>query len=616
MSLKEKLLKDIEEEPRKVKYLRKKYGEDKKMFDKIDELVREGKLKKIDNTFYIAKNASKLATAQNKNILACTLVKLAKNFGFAKPLDGVSPDVFIPGRMLCGAMTGDEITVSLFAVPQREGSCEGEVVDITKENNRIVGTVKKMGDKLYIVPDNSNATFIQIKKGAEGGAKDGEKAAAEIIERAQNHDGHRAGVTMRFGDSNLAKECAKALLYGAGIEKSFPQKVKAAAKLLEDATVDKKEVAKRVDFRNKIIFTIDSASTKDIDDAISAEKTENGYELGVHIADVSHYVTAGSVLDNEAFKRATSVYYAESVVPMLPRQLSNGICSLNEGVDRLAFSCVMNLDKTGKVTDYKFVKSTINSTVKGVYKEINAILKGEADAEITKKYAKVNDSIAVMKEIFDLLAIRRTARGSMDIESGEAKILVDENGVCIGIEKRESGVSENMIEEFMLLANGCAANLARRREVPFVYRIHEKPELQRVENLKNSLLALGITAEFEEEVPNQIELSKLLDDARGTNIERPVHINVLRTMSKAKYSKEPKGHYGLVLEDYSHFTSPIRRYPDLAIHRILTDIVAGMGKEELIAKYDAFAQSASEQSSKQEITAMQTERSCEDCYKA
>ena len=327
-------------------------------------------------------------------------------------------------------------------------------------------------------------------------------------------------------------------------------------------------------------------------------------------------VKPGSELDNEAFSRATSVYYADQVVPMLPKALSNGICSLNENELRLAFSCLMRLDKEGNLTDYRFVKSIIRSRVKGVYSEINALLAGTADAEIKAKYADVIDQLPAMKELYGHRARLRKERGCMDIESGEVKLILDENGRCIDVKKRTSGESESMIEEFMLLANQCAAHFARVKQIPFVYRVHEEPNAEKLERLHALLQACGINDHFAKDVPTPKELSAILEGVRGTPYEQIINTGMLRCMSKALYEEKPKGHYGLVLKDYAHFTSPIRRYPDLAIHRIMTDMLKGTEKETMILRYTDFAERASKQSSEREVIAMQIERKAEDCYKA
>ncbi|MDD3429604.1 MAG: RNB domain-containing ribonuclease, partial [Oscillospiraceae bacterium] len=277
---------------------------------------------------------------------------------------------------------------------------------------------------------------------------------------------------------------------------------------------------------------------------------------------------------------------------------------------------IMQLDSSGKVQSYRFEKTVIHSAVKGVYAELNALIDRAASKEVEKKYAAVLPTMQIMLEIYQKLAALRKARGSMDIESGESKLIIDEDGICIDVKKVERGITEQLIEEFMLLANGCAANLARKKQLPFVYRIHEQPDPERIAKLGQSLTGVNMPYRFANEIPTQLELSELLDKTRNTPLERTVHINILRSMAKAKYSPEPKGHYGLNLDDYAHFTSPIRRYPDLAIHRILSAFVNNMPEEKIKAVYTGFATSASGQSTERELVAMTAERDCEDCYKA
>ena len=548
--------------------------------------------------------------------LLCKVVKLGKNFAFVMLEDGTS-DIFIPGRFTKGAMPGDDVLVEKFEHPRVEGSDEGAILAILTEKNDLVGTVRRVEGRLRFVPDDCPAITMPLARDCEGGAKDGDKVAVEILNRGNRQEDHRVGVAMRFGSSDEAKRCAKALLYAKDIRTRFPDKVRDEAKKFEGAEVSEKDCEGRMDLRALPIFTIDSAETKDIDDAISLTRTsDGGFELGVHIADVSNYVKPGTELDNEAFSRATSVYYADQVVPMLPKALSNGICSLNENELRLAFSCLMRLDKDGGLTDYRFVKSIIRSRVKGVYSEINALLAGTADAEIKAKYADVIDQLPAMKELYGHRARLRKERGCMDIESGEVKLILDENGRCIDVKKRTSGESESMIEEFMLLANQCAAHFARVKQIPFVYRVHEEPNAEKLERLHALLQACGINDHFAKDVPTPKELSAILEGVRGTPYEQIINTGMLRCMSKALYEEKPKGHYGLVLKDYAHFTSPIRRYPDLAIHRIMTDMLKGTEKETMILRYTDFAERASKQSSEREVIAMQIERKAEDCYKA
>ena len=612
--MRDKIEHAIQNQPCTVKELKQKFGgergADRKVMEALDELVREAVVCQRQGVFFTVRSG------RADKALLCKVVKLGKNFAFVMLEDGTS-DIFIPGRFTKGAMPGDDVLVEKFEHPRVEGSDEGAILAILTEKNDLVGTVRRVEGRLRFVPDDCPAITMPLARDCEGGAKDGDKVAVEILNRGNRQEDHRVGVAMRFGSSDEAKRCAKALLYAKDIRTRFPDKVRDEAKKFEGAEVSEKDCEGRMDLRALPIFTIDSAETKDIDDAISLTRTsDGGFELGVHIADVSNYVKPGTELDNEAFSRATSVYYADQVVPMLPKALSNGICSLNENELRLAFSCLMRLDKEGGLTDYRFVKSIIRSRVKGVYSEINALLAGTADAEIKAKYADVIDQLPAMKELYGHRARLRKERGCMDIESGEVKLILDENGRCIDVKKRTSGESESMIEEFMLLANQCAAHFARVKQIPFIYRVHEEPNAEKLERLHALLQACGINDHFAKDVPTPKELSAILEGVRGTPYEQIINTGMLRCMSKALYEEKPKGHYGLVLKDYAHFTSPIRRYPDLAIHRIMTDMLKGTEKETMILRYTDFAERASKQSSEREVIAMQIERKAEDCYKA
>ena len=612
--MRDKIEHAIQNQPCTVKELKQKFGgergADRKVMEALDELVREAVVCQRQGVFFTVRSG------RADKALLCKVVKLGKNFAFVMLEDGTS-DIFIPGRFTKGAMPGDDVLVEKFEHPRVEGSDEGAILAILTEKNDLVGTVRRVEGRLRFVPDDCPAITMPLARDCEGGAKDGDKVAVEILNRGNRQEDHRVGVAMRFGSSDEAKRCAKALLYAKDIRTRFPDKVREEAKKFEGAEVSEKDCEGRMDLRALPIFTIDSAETKDIDDAISLTRTsDGGFELGVHIADVSNYVKPGTELDNEAFSRATSVYYADQVVPMLPKALSNGICSLNENELRLAFSCLMRLNKDGDLTDYRFVKSIIRSRVKGVYSEINALLAGTADAEIKAKYADVIDQLPAMKELYSHRARLRKERGCMDIESGEVKLILDENGRCIDVKKRTSGESESMIEEFMLLANQCAAHFARVKQIPFVYRVHEEPNAEKLERLHALLQACGINDHFAKDVPAPKELSAILEGVRGTPYEQIINTGMLRCMSKALYEEKPKGHYGLVLKDYAHFTSPIRRYSDLAIHRIMTDMLKGTEKETMILRYTDFAERASKQSSEREVIAMQIERKAEDCYKA
>ena len=545
-------------------------------------------------------------------MFSAVVSRVTKTFGFIKKEDG--SEVFIPGKFLKGAMPNDVVLARL--IPQRGDLPEGEVIKVIQENfSEFTGTIEKENGVLGIRPDSLTKELIVISS-MKIKAKEGDKVLAEISKRGERHADHRAVVTGLFGASEKASSSAMAVLHLNAVETEFPYAVLDEARHIAHMGIDEKEIAKRLDLRGEMIFTIDGADTKDIDDAISVKKTDSGYELGVHIADVSHYVRPKSALDEDAFLRGTSIYYADKVIPMLPKELSNGICSLNPDEDRLAFSCLMKLTSDGKLDTYKFSKTVIRSRVKGVYSEINQILDGkpDIDPEIIQKYSHVRQSLALMEELAEILTANKLKRGAPQIDTPECKLILDENDVCIDVKKRERGKSELIIEEFMLMANTAAAKLAREKQIPFVYRIHEDPSAEKVEELIDTVSQMGVAVPHFTSV-KPVHLAEILEKTKGMKLAPVVNNMVLRSMAKAKYSDEPVGHFGLVLADYSHFTSPIRRYPDLAIHRILTDLCYNkLPVPTLQKRYAGFAKDASIQSSQCELTAMRVERECEDCY--
>lgn len=538
--------------------------------------------------------------------------RVNKTFGFIKR-DDDSTDVFIPGKYLRGAMPGDKVLAKL--IPSRTGSPEGEVLRIVEENHsQFTGVVVTLDGQKFIQPDSFTKAPIAVEKDGTS-YSDGEKVMAEIATRGERHSDHTAKITSSFGMASRASVCAQSVLEVNGIPLEFPFEVIDEAKRVAKIGIPQNEINRRTDLRSDVIFTIDGADTKDIDDAISIRKFESFYELGVHIADVSFYVKPNSALDKDSFERGTSVYYANRVVPMLPKELSNGICSLNPQEDRLAFSCIMTIGLDGKLQDFDFKKTVICSRVKGVYSEINQLLAGNSTDELNEKYAACMDSIRFMRELADILAENRKRRGSPQLETTESKLIISDEDICVDVKPRERGESERIIEEFMLMANQSAATLGRLQNIPFVYRVHEDPSPEKIQSLHEIMEILGIPLpEFLKIKPKH--LAEILDKERTSKLFPMVNKMILRSMAKAKYSAEPLGHFGLVLEDYTHFTSPIRRYPDLAIHRILSDFIQGGSQESIKRRYSAFAQAAANHSTEMELVAMRIEMDCEDCYKA
>lgn len=539
------------------------------------------------------------------------ILRLNRTFGFMEKCD-TQEEIFVPGKFLCGAMPGDIVLANY--IESRSGSPEGEVIDILQPAEaNLSGIIVEDAGTQFFLPDSMSKTPVRIIPG-DAVYKTGDKVLAQIAFRGRRHAEHKAKIIFSFGSALRASSCSEAIIAESGVVPEFPENVLHEAKKLAAAGVWADDYKDRIDLRDQIIFTIDSAESKDLDDAVSIERTAYGYTLGVHIADVSHYVRGNSPLDKEALERGTSIYYADKVIPMLPKELSNGICSLNPDEDRLTFSAIMNLTKDGILKDFKFAKSVIRSRVKGVYSEINSLLDNTADDTIREKYSGLEDTIKLMDELADILIANRKKRGAPEIETTESKLIIN-NDICEGVKPRSRGKSEMIIEEFMLTANEAAARLAREKEVPFLYRVHESPSPEKISDLKDGLRRLNVEIpSFSEAKP--VHLAQILENAKDKPVYPVVNMMTLRSMAKAKYEPEPKGHFGLALEDYAHFTSPIRRYPDLAIHRILSDIVNGADKEWLDKRYSGFVQRASQRSTETEIRAMNIERDCEDCYKA
>ncbi len=543
-----------------------------------------------------------------------TLVSLSKNFGFARP-DGGGDDIFIHGSALQGALVGDKIIVGDIRKDDRGPS--GRVRRIVEHKPaQTTGTVSITDEGIELIPDNAIRYNLRMRERDLNGAKNGDKVMASL-EQDYRGDWAYASVKKVFGSGRTARVCADAIVEQYGIPHVFPQEVLDEAERVGNEPISNEEYAKRLDLRGEPIFTIDSKDAKDLDDAISVKRTDFGYTLGVHIADVSHYVKEGSAIDEEAINRGTSVYFADRVISMLPEVLSNGACSLNAGTDKLAFSALIELDKEGHITKYDFKKSIINSKVRGVYSEVNEILDGTASEEILNKYAPVMESLMSAKELADILKANSAARGTMELDSGESKFILDENGICIDIMPRVSGEAEQLIEQMMVTANIAAAKFSLDHKLPFLYRVHGTPDPKRVEELVTLLQLVGVPCkEIVKPNPETQDFAAILDRVRGLPCETLVSQRLLRTMEKARYSTEETGHFGLALSDYSHYTSPIRRYPDTSIHRVLSAFVEGMPAEEVRRRYAQFCETSATESSRNEIRALIAERDAEDCYMA
>lgn len=542
------------------------------------------------------------------------MLSLSSGFAFAR-LEETGEDCFIAGRNIHGALPGDQVLIRL-GLPDERGP-NGSVIRILEEGGRAYTgrlCLSPEGD-YQVEPDRLIRFPLPVRRSSLGSVREGDKVRFSVEEDREGK--WKASVVTSFGSADSARVCADALIDATGIPTAFSEEVQTEAEKRADESFSK-ELEERVDLRDQLIFTIDGADAKDLDDAISLSKNEDGtWLLGVHIADVSHYVRPGSALDREAFRRGTSVYFADRVIPMLPEALSNGACSLNPNEDKLALSALMTLNRSGACQGLRLVKSVISSRIRGVYSEVNELFAGTAGADIRTKYRPVLRTLRSMRALARKLKTAAEKRGTMELVSSEPHFLLDENGAPTAIFPRVPGEAEEMIEQFMIAANVAVAKYAREQEIPFIYRIHDRPDSEKLTALQETVRLLGISFEggdSERGLPRA-----LMEAARDTRYARLISERLLRCMAKAVYSEKPMGHYGLCLNDYCHFTSPIRRYPDLAIHRILSEAITferKSGRGELYRRYGEFVVEASSHSTECEIRAMNAERGCEACYKA
>lgn len=541
-------------------------------------------------------------------------------FGFVTTESG---EFFIPPSLTFCALSGDTVVCKRLDRSSRffgKGN-EAEIIAILERGvTEIIGTLtvyhNGRGHAGHITPDNERIKpSVLVSSKSIGDAKHGDKVVAKIISYPKaEQDPIRCEITEVLGRADSQEANYRAILHSNGISVAFPQGV-----LDEASEVSKEKISAngRLDLRNRTIFTIDSHEAKDLDDAISLEETENGYLLGVHIADVSHYVREKSQLDKEAFLRGTSVYFTDKVVPMLPKELSNGICSLNEGEDRLALSAMITLNKSGEILSCEIVNSIINSKIKGIYVELNDILEKKEESEFYNKYAHVIGDFYKMYDLYKILKAKSDRRGAMELESEETKIILDENGHPIEIVKRERGESERLIEQFMLCANEAVATFLYNADIPCVYRVHDDPDIEKISAFALFARNLGVDVS-PLRTRNKItssQLSRVLESARDKECFPIVSSILLRSLMKARYSPLQKGHFGLSTEYYCHFTSPIRRYPDLTVHRIIKAMLDGKITEETIEKYERLAESSATLSSENEVKAVHAERDIDDLYK-
>lgn len=539
------------------------------------------------------------ATAEQLKIFSGTLRANERGFAFITPDDKSKGDFFVPKNSLNGAYDGDKV----LATHVRGTQDEAYVIKIKERKTRSIVGIYESG-RLY--PDDAKLPEVIIPPSLSMQAHGGCKAVCEITTYPQS--GLPKGkITEILGESGDFEVEELSIIRAHGLYEEFPENVLDEA---DKVSAEKIIPGERKDLREKLIFTIDGADTRDIDDAISLEKNGENYLLGVHIADVSRYVKYNSKLDREAYARGTSVYFPDRVLPMLPKQLSNGCCSLNEGEDRFAMSCLMIFDKNGVRQSYEISESIINSRHKMTYAQINAILDGEKS--VCEKYADIVPTVYEMRKLCLAMEKRRADAGEVNLDVREAKIYIDGGGNIV-IPDYERGLSERIIEQFMISANEAVAEFLKSKNSPCLYRIHERPSPEKAATLISFIKDLGINAKFTADSVAPKDLRNVLTEIADKPYSQVVNKVMLRSMQKARYCNENVGHFGLASDCYCHFTSPIRRYPDLFVHRALKAVLHG--GEKALNLYRGLAEGAGNDCSERERNADEAERDVDDLYK-
>ncbi|MGM9973819.1 MAG: ribonuclease R, partial [Clostridiaceae bacterium] len=560
--------------------------------------------------------AEKYALTEKLGMVPGKLSAHPRGFGFVIPDEEGVTDVFIPSPMINGAMNGDRVIASITKADSEGKRREGEIVKIVERAIKtVVGVYEDSKAFGFVVPEDKKLqNDIFIPKAQKGKAKTGDIVQVEITkypEGRRNPEGRIIDVLGKKGDKGID---ILTIIKKFGLPEEFPEKVVSYVEAIPEE-IPENEYKRRKDLRDVRMVTIDGEDAKDLDDAVSIERLSKGrFKLGVHIADVTHYVKEKSPLDKEALERGTSVYLIDRVIPMLPKKLSNGLCSLNPKVDRLALSCIMTIDQKGKVLEHEIVESVIRTDERMTYTDVTKILK-DKDQELIERYKPLYDDFLAMEELCLILNKKRIQRGAIDFDFEESKITLDEKGVPISIKPYEREIANRIIEEFMLVCNETIAEHMYWTNIPFVYRVHENPDEEKLQRFSTFVHNLGYTLKMGKEVHPRL-LQEILDKVKGNKEETVVSTLLLRSMMQARYSPESLGHFGLAARYYSHFTSPIRRYPDLQIHRIIKDFINGRISDEKAKKLEKTVERASKQSSEMERVAQEAEREVEDLKKA
>lgn len=575
-------------------------------------------LEELEEDGYIFKTKKgKITSPKSMGYFVGKFVAHRKGFGFVESDEEYTQDLFIPASETNSAMHNDRVVAEIIKPATDERRAEGAVIKILeREITKVVGLFQPSKSFGFVIPDEKKFNQdIYIPKKYFSGAKAGDKVVCQITIWPQEGRKPEGKIVEVLGPKGTKEVEILSIIRAHGLPEEFPKKVLQEAESVAQP-ITQEEIRRRLDIRDMNIFTIDGEDAKDLDDAISIEVLPNGnFSLGVHIADVTHYVHEKSKLDKEALKRATSVYLVDTVIPMLPKTLSNGVCSLNPNEDKLTLSVFMEIDRKGNVKKYDIKETIINSKARMTYTEVSDILEKD-DAELKEKFAHVVEEFKNAEILAKILMNRRKQRGAIDFDFPEAKIILTPEGKVADIKHYERRISNKIIEEFMLITNETVAEHYFWLNMPFVYRIHETPSADKMQDLSRFISTFGYTIKGDLEEVHPKALQSIIEKIKGTREEEAISTIMLRSLKQARYSPECSGHFGLAAQYYSHFTSPIRRYPDLQIHRIMKEHINNKINNKRQEQLAHTVEYASTQSSERERAAELAERDVKDYYKA
>lgn len=577
-------------------------------FEVLETMEKEGTI--------IRTRSDRYGLPYKMNLVVGILEGNEKGYGFLIPNDDDIDDIYISPENMGSALHGDKVIVRIIKSGGFGRKDEGEIIRILDRANEIVvGTFEHNKNFGFVVPDDNRISVdIFIPKADIMGAKTNQKVVVRVKKWPEKRRSPEGKVVEILGYYDEKGTDVLSVIRQYKLPEEFPKKVINEVLSIEQK-VSKEEIMNRVDLRDEYIFTIDGADAKDLDDGVSIKKLANGnYLLGVHIADVSHYVREGSILDKEAYKRGNSVYFVDRVIPMLPKELSNGICSLNPGEDRLAMTVSMEINKSGEVIKHDIVESVINSKARLVYEDISDLLEGK-NKQIKKENSQLYSDLILMEELCNILKEKRERRGSLDFDFPEAKIILDEEGKPVDIVKEDRRIANRIIEEFMLVTNETIAEYLYWSQYPCLYRIHEEPDIEKIKEFSKFIHNFGYSLKGRQEIHPK-KLQELLSEIKGKKEETIISTLLLRSLKKARYSEEQEGHFGLAAKFYCHFTAPIRRYSDLQVHRIIKDFINGKMTRNRKNHMEKILPEIAEQTSTMERVAEEVEREVEDLKKA